>query len=392
MKDLWLSFYNINMSVCCLFYAILIVWIALIYRRQIRHQRSIRFQLSPHNDWIRNTIRSVIDGGIVGLVTSCIVSFIGLKLTANAVLILYGAFIFIALFRFQWASFIYAVGLVGFIQYTVYYLWPSGRYDENWSGIIKSLENTHLPSFIILSVLLLFGQSLLMLRHRSTLAVPMFLRGKRGKWLGGYMIQYRLPVPLLLFTPCVHGHVTKISWIPFFSSMPSLLFLFFPVMIGCQYVTHSMLPQQKVKVCARRLLVYSVVLLILGFVSFDSVQFTMVTVLFILISYPLLIRYSRFEETQRSPMYVHPEKGLRVLSILPSSPAEKLGIEPGEAVYKVNGVVIQSVQQFRCVLQTNGAFCKLEIRNREGESKFVQRAIYEGEHDYMGMIFAPSMT
>ena len=42
-----------------------------------------------------------------------------------------------------------------------------------------------------------------------------------------------------------------------------------------------------------------------------------------------LVWYSRYEEQQRSPMFVHPVRGLRVLAVLPDSPASELGILAG---------------------------------------------------------------
>lgn len=37
----------------------------------------------------------------------------------------------------------------------------------------------------------------------------------------------------------------------------------------------------------------------------------------------------------------------------------------------------------------NPAFCKLEVQNREGESKYLQRAIYAGDHHQLGIILVP---
>ncbi|MNI72088.1 hypothetical protein D3C73_1280080 [compost metagenome] len=37
----------------------------------------------------------------------------------------------------------------------------------------------------------------------------------------------------------------------------------------------------------------------------------------------------------------------------------------------------------------NPAFCKLEVQNRAGESKYLQRAIYAGDHHQLGIILVP---
>jgi len=98
---------------------------------------------------------------------------------------------------------------------------------------------------------------------------------------------------------------------------------------------------------------------------------------------------SRREESQQSPLFIRGLRGLKILDVIPASPAAELGITAGESVYKVNGQLIQDPQSLHAALRINPAFCKLEILNIQGESKFLQRAIYAGDHHQLGMIFAP---
>lgn len=44
----------------------------------------------------------------------------------------------------------------------------------------------------------------------------------------------------------------------------------------------------------------------------------------------------------------------------------------------MNGKLIHSKEQLHSALRQNSAFCKLEVQNHQGESKFLQRAIYAG--------------
>lgn len=75
--------------------------------------------------------------------------------------------------------------------------------------------------------------------------------------------------------------------------------------------------------------------------------------------------------------------------MLQGSPAQELGILPGEILLKVNGVLLTSAAQLHEALRMNPAFCKLEVQNREGESKYLQRAIYAGDHHQLGIILVP---
>ncbi|MNC52221.1 Cell division topological determinant MinJ [compost metagenome] len=46
-------------------------------------------------------------------------------------------------------------------------------------------------------------------------------------------------------------------------------------------------------------------------------------------------------------------------------------------------------EELHAALRLNAAFCKLEVRNTAGESKFLQRALYAGEHHQLGAILSP---
>ncbi|WP_217582164.1 PDZ domain-containing protein, partial [Lysinibacillus sp. GbtcB16] len=55
-----------------------------------------------------------------------------------------------------------------------------------------------------------------------------------------------------------------------------------------------------------------------------------------------LIRYNQCLEDKQTPFYVHSTRGLMVLSVVPKSPAQELGIQIGELIHKVNGHKIRT--------------------------------------------------
>ncbi len=116
---------------------------------------------------------------------------------------------------------------------------------------------------------------------------------------------------------------------------------------------------------------------------------TLVAALLALLLHEGLSWYSALEERSTSPSFVHPPVGRKVLAVLPGSPAQELGILPGEVLLKVNGVLLTDAAQLHEALRMNPAYCKLEVQNREGESKYLQRPIYDGDHHQLGMILVP---
>lgn len=162
-----------------------------------------------------------------------------------------------------------------------------------------------------------------------------------------------------------------------------------PVLMGFSSVTLGQLPRQKAVLTSNRLLLYSVALLLLSLLAAWWSPLILLAALFSFLAHEALIWYGNIEESRLSPMFVHPEQGMRVLAVLPDSPATAMGILPGEAIYRVNGVVVNTRAELHQALRINSAFCKLEVRNLQGESKFVQRGMYDGDHHQLGVVLAP---
>lgn len=183
-----------------------------------------------------------------------------------------------------------------------------------------------------------------------------------------------------------------LPWTPFFGGdawNAGFTIMALPAVIGFGEMTQSMLPQKKASVTSRRMVVYAAVVLILSLLAEWWSPLMIVAALAALLLHEGLAWHSKYEEQQCSPVFVHPAQGLRILAVLPNSPASELGLLAGETILKVNGTLIHSKEQLHAALRQNPAFCKLEVQNHEGESKFLQRAIYAGEHHQLGAIVAP---
>jgi S1-C subfamily serine protease len=59
----------------------------------------------------------------------------------------------------------------------------------------------------------------------------------------------------------------------------------------------------------------------------------------------------------------------------------------GEIVSKVNGTIVHNEAEVYEALQRNRAHCKLEVLDVNGQVRFVQRALYEGDHHELGILF-----
>lgn len=64
-----------------------------------------------------------------------------------------------------------------------------------------------------------------------------------------------------------------------------------------------------------------------------------------------------------------------------------MGLGVGELITKANGVLINNEESFYEALQKNRAHCKLEVLDVNDQIRFVQRALYEGDHHELGILF-----
>lgn len=94
-------------------------------------------------------------------------------------------------------------------------------------------------------------------------------------------------------------------------------------------------------------------------------------------------------ERRQSPRFVQPGRGLKVLDVMPAGPAAEMGIRRGETVLRANGQAVASPDGLHAALRANPAFCRLEVADADGESRFVQRPLYSGEHHLLGLVPCP---
>jgi membrane-associated protease RseP (regulator of RpoE activity) len=183
-----------------------------------------------------------------------------------------------------------------------------------------------------------------------------------------------------------------LPWTPLFGegvAEAGWAFLPFPVLLGFTDQTLTALPVQKAKRSANWLFLYALVIMAAGIAAHYWEPLLILAALVAAGWHEGLIWRGRREEEARSPLYVHDDRGLKVLAVLPSSPAQNMNVQPGEIIRKVNGRLVRTKEELHQALQINPAFCKLEIINLDGEPRFANHPIYAGDHHQLGIILCP---
>jgi len=374
------------------FYYVAILLIILHYMRQTRLERKL-FHVKLHA-WPPLLLRTIITGVVVGLLVSIAGLFLGVTITAESVLWMWGTAAVLAVFSVRYLCFAYSVGVLGLLQWVLGWTSLAGR--EDWLGqAAASLERLDIAGLLVIVALMHVAEALLVRLQGAKFATPLFLEGKRGKLVGGYMLQGYWPIPLFMLVPGVAagGATTGLPWTTLLDgaslSGGGWTMVGFPMMLGFTELTKSLLPKAKARAAARGLLVYGLVVAAAAVGAAYWSPLTPIAAICALFLHEGLVMLSRLRESSSSPFYVHDANGLRVLAVIPGTPAEAMGIVAGEVLHKVNGVKVRTVEELYSALHIHSAYCKLEVMNLEGQLKFVQRARYANEHHQLGVILAP---
>ncbi|MFD2615582.1 PDZ domain-containing protein [Paenibacillus gansuensis] len=371
------------------FYYIGILLIVLQYRRQIKLERKL-FHTKLHS-LVDESLRTLVWGFLSGLGASVVLAFVGIGLKMEVVLLLWALSILLMFVRSRYLCFAYSIGLLGIIQFIVSFLPQALETPGFWGDMLRLVDEVSMPGLLVLVAVVHAVEALLVRGTGARSATPLFMESKRGKVVGGFQLYGFWPVPLFLTVPAADGGMS-VSWPTLFDGLQGAggwTFLAFPLIIGFTEMTWTRLPSQKVRLSGFLLFGYSIAVLIMGLAAWYWAPFTIAASVGSIVLHEAMIRYSLRVEHEGSPMFVHDRRGLMVLDVLPGSPAAELGIVTGERIHKVNGVKVTRKEDLHAALGLQSAFCKLEVINLEGQSKFVQRALFAGEHHMLGVILAP---
>jgi hypothetical protein len=371
-----------------------IVLILMQYRRQITLERKLfhtRLHSIAHESW-----RMLLWGWVGGLAASIIMAFVGASLTTDSVYLLWAVSLILLLFRVRFLSVAYAAGILGLLQ-TVLTLFPALKEQLSLQWLTNPIQQLQIVSLLAVVAILHGVEAILIRIQGERLVSPVLLEGKRGKLVGGYQLQSYWPIPLFLLMPTAGGTL-DLPWMPWFngagdaaSSNGNWGFIALPVILGFTELTKGRLPADKIRRSSSLLLLYAFIIFLSAVLSYYWSSFIGIASLLTIFLHEGLTKISQWEEAGRTPLYVHNEQGLKILAVLPNSPAAELELMPGEIIHKVNLTLVRTKQELHQAMGINPAFCRLEVINVEGHSKFVSKAIYNGDHHELGILLSPDM-
>jgi hypothetical protein len=251
----------------------------------------------------------------------------------------------------------------------------------------SGLDEKIFPSIAILLALLVIGEGILILKNGPKGTSPKLIKSKRGQTVGVHEAKRLWLLPAFLLVP---GSVLTLpfEWWPVFSigdNTYSLILV--PFAIGMHQQIQGMLPTEAVQQLGSRVIGLGIVIALIASAGYWYPIASIAAAAVAIIGRESLTFAQKMQEENRPFYFSKKNHGVMILGVLPGSPADKMALGVGELVTKVNGSAVHDEKTFYEALSRNRAHCKLEVLDTNGQIRFVQRALYEGDHHELGILF-----
>lgn len=240
------------------------------------------------------------------------------------------------------------------------------------ASLVFGYPKIDVPGLMAIVAILHFIEGILIIISGRQGAAPIFMKDKRFGVVGGFALQKFWPVPIIILITIasqqVPGEMIPMpDWWPLIkpeagADSKNLIYVMFPVVAGLGYgdmaVSHN--PKHKSAISAGYLFVFSSVLLVLSIVASHDYLFKYIAALFAPLAHDVIIHIGRKAETSGIPIYTAPDNGLRVLEVMPDSPARKMGIKSGDVILSINNRALNSKEALREFLNDYPSFIWIE--------------------------------
>lgn len=327
----------------------------------------------------------LLQGIVTGLILSLLTLASGLVIPIAAIIVLTLVTVLsILTMKRRLISPAYTLGVTFFI---LFFLLGKDIQLPFFQDAFNELNQSVYPTLVILIGLLLIAEGFLIVRNGSKKASPQLEVSKRGQPIGVYVSQRVWMIPMFVMIPGGELPV-PFEWYPVFSIGEVYLSpIVLPFLIGFRQKVHGTLPEQAIKAQGKQVWALGVLITALAVVSYWYPLLAIVTAILAILGREFL-HYTQKNLDEKLPFYFSKSKlGVQILGVIPESPADKMGLVKGEFISKINGVVVREEEELYRALQKNRAHCKLEVIGINGQMRFVQRALFEGEHYELGILF-----
>lgn len=245
-----------------------------------------------------------------------------------------------------------------------------------------------ISTITIVAGVLLLAESQFIRNWATYLASPILERTKRGGKAVAYVSKSAWILPLFILIP---GDVIPNAepYFPIFNfGDKEFSLVVFPFIVGFKQLTRRMLPEYFYPQYSKSVMIIGQIVIMGGLAGYFEPVVAFILLMTGATLRILLVVVANRDQKKDTYAVVPTSSGTMIAAILPDSPAQKMGLKPGEVIKRVNGKEVFNERELYEALQVNAALCKLEVLDHQNELRLTQHAIHSDDHYRIGMILA----
>ncbi len=334
-------------------------------------------------------LTSLLIGAAAGVAASLVLVFVGVTVTGVGLSFILPLALLLMLIDARFMCFSYAGGLIAL------------------SNLVFGFPEAGIPEIMTLVAVLHFVESVLILLTGDRDPLPLYMKKPDGRVVGGFLLQKFWPIPLVSMmvmassperiAELARGMISMPDWWPLIKpgiSVPEgseLLFAMFafPAVSAYGGFALARTPRQRSARTAYVLMGFSAALLALAVGSSLYPPLRWLAALFAPLGHELVIADGRAAETRARALYVPDPRGLKVLDVVPRSPAARAGFRSADVITAINGQPMRTSADLRDAMAGSPPWFYIEAeRDAQGGRVRFSRSI-SGAVEMLGIIPVP---
>lgn len=215
--------------------------------------------------------------------------------------------------------------------------------------------------------------------------VPTIKLGKRGADIAVYDHRQLYWLPLVL--PISGSTFSSLPWwATLHVGAARFALIGLPVILGVMLRTKKQLPQHATHQWAIQYLVAAGLAALLAAVAAWLGQLALYALIALAVLGAAVGLANRWALRAGSNYISQTTSGVRIVAVLPETPAAAMGLVAGDIVMLCNAQPVHQVAELYAAIQAHPTYCRLRVQRLDGEIKLCETAIYEGAPHTLGMI------